>query len=83
MPPLEMRTDSPGRLQKYPKNHVSTGELFSGSSTDSTQGPLENFNKLPTRQGNRKNINLSELLKSVNGATGECPNYILSYILSW
>ena len=38
MPPLEMRTDSPGRLQKYPKNHVSTGELFSGSGTDSTQG---------------------------------------------
>ena len=38
MPPIEMRTDSPGRLQKYPKNHVSTGELFSGSGTDSTQG---------------------------------------------
>ena len=38
MPPLETRTDSQGRLQKYPKIHVSTGEEPSGSSTDSTQG---------------------------------------------
>ena len=37
MPPLETRTDSPGRLQKYPKIHVSTGEESSGSGTDSTQ----------------------------------------------
>ena len=28
-----------GRLQKYPKIHVSTGEESSGSDTDSTQGP--------------------------------------------
>ena len=27
-----------GRLQKYPKFHVSTGEECSGSGTDSTQG---------------------------------------------
>ena len=27
-----------GRLQKYPKIHVSTGEESSGSSTHSTQG---------------------------------------------
>ena len=27
-----------GRLQKYPKIHVSTGEEFSGSDTDPTQG---------------------------------------------
>ena len=27
-----------GRLQKYPKIHVSTGEESSGSSTDSKQG---------------------------------------------
>ena len=27
-----------GRLQKYPKIHVSTGEQSSGSGTDSTQG---------------------------------------------
>ncbi|KAI4585946.1 hypothetical protein MJG53_006180 [Ovis ammon polii x Ovis aries] len=27
-----------GRLQKYPKNHVSTGEESSGSGPDSTQG---------------------------------------------
>ena len=26
MPPLETRTDSMGRLQKYPKIHVSIGE---------------------------------------------------------
>ena len=35
MPPLETRTDSPGRLQKYPKIHVSTGEESSGSGTHS------------------------------------------------
>ena len=35
---LAMRTDSPGRLQKYPKIHVSTGEECSGSGTNSTQG---------------------------------------------
>ena len=38
MPPLERRTDSLGRLQKYPKIHVSTGEVFSGFGTESTQG---------------------------------------------
>ena len=27
-----------GRLQKYPKIHVSTGEESTGSGTDSTQG---------------------------------------------
>ena len=37
MPPLETRTDSPGRLQKYPKIQVSTGEESSGSGTESTQ----------------------------------------------
>ena len=38
MAPLETRTYSLGRLQKYPKNHVSTGEESSGYGTDSTQG---------------------------------------------
>ena len=38
MPPLETRTDSMGRLQKYPKIRVSTGEESSCSGTDSTQG---------------------------------------------
>ena len=38
MHPNETRTDSMGRLQKYPKIHVSTGEESSGSRTDSTQG---------------------------------------------
>ncbi|KAI4580658.1 hypothetical protein MJG53_010200 [Ovis ammon polii x Ovis aries] len=38
MPAFETRTDSPGRLQNYPKIHVSTGEESSGSGPDSTQG---------------------------------------------
>ena len=37
--PLSRRGLTPrGRLQKYPKIHVSTGEKSSGSGTDSTQG---------------------------------------------
>ena len=54
MPPLETRTDSLGRLQKYPKIHVSTGEESTGSGTDSTQGlrprhrQESNPEKLPT-----------------------------------
>ena len=36
--PLSRRGLTPlGRLQKYPKIHVSTGEESSGSGTDSTQ----------------------------------------------
>ena len=35
--------------------------------------PMENFNKLPIRQGNRKNVNLSEQLKSVMGCTVSIP----------
>ena len=38
MPPLGKRTDSLGRLQKYPKFHVSTGEESSRYGTDSIQG---------------------------------------------
>ncbi|KAI4565511.1 hypothetical protein MJT46_008886 [Ovis ammon polii x Ovis aries] len=38
MPAFETRTDSPGRLQKYPKIHVTTGEESSCSGPDSTQG---------------------------------------------
>ena len=37
MPPLETRVTPLGRLQKYPKIHVSSGEESSGSGTDSTQ----------------------------------------------
>ena len=37
MSPLATRNDSPGRLQKYPKIHVSTGEESTGFGTDSTQ----------------------------------------------
>ena len=37
--PLSRRGLTPlGRLQKYPKIHVSTGEETSGSGTDSTKG---------------------------------------------
>ena len=35
---LVLKFQSQGRLQKYPKIQVSTGEKSSGSSTDSTQG---------------------------------------------
>ena len=51
MAPLEMRTDSLGRLQKCPKIHVSTGEECSGSGTDSTQGlrPLNLRERNPER----------------------------------
>ena len=40
-----------GRLQKYPKIHVSTGEESSGSSTDSTQGlrPCHRQERNPAR----------------------------------
>ena len=40
-----------GRLQKYPKIHVSTGEESSGSGTDSTQGlrPLNRRERNPER----------------------------------
>ena len=41
--PLETRTYSLGRLQKYPKNHVSTGEESSGSGTgDESSGSETN-----------------------------------------
>ena len=38
MPPLELRTDSPGETPEVPQIQVSTGEKSSGSGTDSTQG---------------------------------------------
>ena len=40
-----------GRLQKYPKIHVSTGEESSGSGTDSTQGlrPVHRRERNPER----------------------------------
>ena len=38
MPPLETIVTPLGRLQKYPKIHVSTGEETSGSGPDSTEG---------------------------------------------
>ena len=37
-PHSSRRLTALGRLQKYPKIHVSTGEESSGSGTDSTQG---------------------------------------------
>ena len=43
-----------GRLQKYPKIHVSTGEESSGSGTDSTQGlrPQDRGERNPERPPN-------------------------------
>ena len=40
-----------GRLQKYPKIHVRTGEEFSVSDTDSTQGlrPRHRWDRYPER----------------------------------
>ena len=38
MPPLELRTDSPGETPEVPQIQVSTGEESSGSASDSTQG---------------------------------------------
>ena len=38
MPPLETRTEPLGRLRKYPKIHVGTGEECSGSGTGSKHG---------------------------------------------
>ncbi|KAI4552085.1 hypothetical protein MJG53_000076 [Ovis ammon polii x Ovis aries] len=51
MPAFETRTDSPGRLQKYPKIHVSTGEEYSGSGPESTQGlrPRHRRERIPER----------------------------------
>ena len=58
-----------GRLQKYPKIHVSTGEESSGSGTDSTQGfrPQHRSERKPQRpreaprgpRATRKGIGLS------------------------
>ncbi|KAI4567678.1 hypothetical protein MJT46_007476 [Ovis ammon polii x Ovis aries] len=51
MPAFETRTDPLGRLQKYPKIHVSTGEESSGSGPDSTQGlrPRHRLQRNPER----------------------------------
>ena len=38
MPPVETRTDSTGETSEVTQIHVSTGEEYSGSGTDSTQG---------------------------------------------
>ena len=51
-----------GRLQKYPKIHVSTGEEYSGSGTDSTQGlrPQHRRERKPEGPGaTRKGTGLS------------------------
>ena len=51
MPPLETRTDPVGRLRKYLKIYVSTGEESSGSGTDSSQGlrPRDRRERNPER----------------------------------
>ena len=57
MVPLETRTYSLGRLQKYPKNHVCTGEESSGSGTDYTQGlrPRHQRERNPERTPSNSN----------------------------
>ena len=64
MPPLETRTDSPGRLQKYPKIHVSTGEESSGSGTDSTQ-------HLRPRHGGENLLNFLKLRQVLSTYEGD------------
>ena len=51
MPPLEVRSDSPGETPKNPKIHVSTGEECSGSGTDFTPGlrPWHRWERNPER----------------------------------
>ena len=50
-PHLKRGLTSLGRLQKYPKIHVSTGEESSGSGTDFTQGlrPRHRWERIPMR----------------------------------
>lgn len=43
--------------------------------------PLENFNKLPTKQNNRKNVNLGEQLKSVMGYMVSVPIIIICPVM--
>ena len=50
-----------GRLQKYTKIHVTTGEESSGSGTDSTQG----LSLLHRREGNPK--------RPPSNSHGDCP----------
>ena len=47
-----------GRLQKYPKIHVSTGEKSSGSGTDSTQGLMlrHRWEWNPERPGSNSHV---------------------------
>ena len=51
MPPLSGGLTPLGRLQKYPKIHVCTGEKSSGSGTESTEGlrPQHGREKNPER----------------------------------
>ena len=58
--PLSRRGLAPlGRLQKYPKIHVSTGQETSGSGSDSTQGlrPWHRRERNPERPLNKSNGN--------------------------
>lgn len=43
--------------------------------------PLENFNKLPTKQNNRKNVNLGEQLRSVMGYMVSVPIIIICPVM--
>ena len=57
--PLSRRGLTPlGRLQKYPKIHVSTGEECSGYGTDSTQdlGPRHQWDRNPERPPSNSHV---------------------------
>ena len=51
MPPLETIVTPLGRLQKYPKIHVSTGEETSGSGSDFTQDLRPRLRRERNREG--------------------------------
>ena len=54
--PLSRRGLTPlGKLQKYPKIHVSTGEKSSGSGTDSTQDLRPRHRRERNREGPKSN----------------------------
>ena len=57
MPSLETRLTPLGRLQEYPKIHVSTGEESSGTGTHSTQdlSPRHRRERNPERHPSNSN----------------------------
>ena len=80
MPPLEMRTDSLWRLQKYPKIHVSTREESSVSGPESTEGlrPRYQLERNPERPPSKSHgdwpyLRPQERVPDVPVVTSEAP----------